>query len=400
MDIGEKKAITVKIYVFYALFGIAKNIIGPILPHLIDDYTVSLATAGLVISLLSFGRLLSVSWATVWLDEKGPKKVLLWGAFCVAAGLIGFTLSIWWYLHLFFMAVIGIGFGLFGSSSNALIAGLYIKKQGKALNRLHMFYGVGALIGPLLAGIFLFMDFSWRSIFILVSILAVSLFLMIIFQKIPEINNNGEYVNDTNKNGTKDNKGKYFTRLKKLFKSPVFFLLALISFIYIGVGNGITGWMNTYLGDTFAFTDIFASGILAIYTLGITLGRIVCSYVSDDLGYKNTIFYCSIGSFLAVCIAVLSNSTVFILTGFGLTGFFLAGLFPTALAYGSRVFDDMLGTISSALISTAVIGGMLIPWWMGIISEYYGLRSGMYLTIIFSIILIFTAGLLYKFDKQ
>ncbi|MFW6006720.1 MAG: MFS transporter [Bacillota bacterium] len=387
---NRKMKITINIYLFFVLFGIAKTIIGPVMPHLINDYSVTLGTAGLLLSLLSFGRLLSVSWATVWLDKVGPDKILILGALCITGGLAGFALSVWWSLHLLFIVLIGIGFGFLGTSSNALIAGIYVKEQGNALNRMHMFFGIGSLLGPIGAGLLLYRNYSWRIIFGLAFIFSLISLLWAFFQNIPEINNKEEAEDNS------DNKFKI--RLKKLVHSPLFFLLAVIMFVYIGVGNGLIGWMNKYLGDTFAFSDFFASGFLAIYTLGITSGRFVYSYISDNLGYKKSILLGAVGSFISITVAVFSSTSLIILLGFGFTGFFLAGLFPTCIAYGSRVFPEMLGTISSALIFSSVLGGIIVPYIMGIISEFYGLRGGMITTVIFSIFLVIASGLLFKFD--
>lgn len=386
----QKKLLIFNIYIFFIIAGIIKTIIGPVLPTMIDNYSVTLAVAGLVISMLSFGRLISVSSAAVWLDSIGYKPVFLTGAALISVGMFGFGIVHWWWGHLMFMLVTGLGFGMIGSSSNALIAELNPQKRGKALNRLHMFFGIGSLVGPVIAGLFLNFNWNWRFLFTIVAALSLLTFVFSLTREFPETGADED-------DGIQEHSA---VRLKRLINRPIFYLLAVIMFIYVGVGNGIVGWVNKYLGDTLAFSGFAASGVLAIYSLGLTLGRVTWSFFSDSLGYKKTILLCSAGSLMTISVAVLSSMTTAILIGFGLTGFFLAGLFPTVLAYGSQLFPRMLGTISSSLVSTAVMGGVIIPWVMGIISEYFGLKGGMMTTIIFAVILVGSSILLFFIDEK
>ena len=370
-------------YLFFILSGITKTIIGPVLPSMIENYGVTLTVAGLILSVLSFGRLISVITATFLLDNVGYKPILTTGAALMSIGLIGFTMSIWWWGHVLFILFVGLGIGLIGSSSNALIAEVNTDNKGKALNHLHMFFGVGSLIGPLIAGFLLSYNLNWRVVFWPAVIFSLMLLILIVTREFPE------------KVVTKDKRENSLVRLGKLIHSPIFYFLAIVMFVYVGVGNGIMGWMNKYLGDVMSFSGMAASGVLALYTLGITVGRLTCGLFVDSLGYKKTILLCSIGSLLSITLAVMSNMIVFILIGFALTGFFMAGLFPTAIAYGTSLFPEMLGTISSALITTAVIGGTTIPWVMGAISDNYGLKGGMMITIVLAIILSISSILLF-----
>ncbi|MFW6007026.1 MAG: MFS transporter [Halanaerobiales bacterium] len=397
MVLKKKKKIilTLIIYLSYVMMGISKNIIGPVLPTIIENYKITLTLAGTLFTLLSLGRLFSVSTSSGLLDSIGRKRILLSGLIFLFVGHFGYALSFSWWLHLVSIMILGIGIGLMGPSCNALIADIYQEKRGQALNLLHMCFSIGALIGPIIAGSYLTLNINWRWIYITAGGITFLLFLLISSYEFPTANKYERFKVNKLKKIIISSKNRW----KKILQSPILILLGLIMFIYIGVGNGFVGWINKYLEDTKAFSVLSASGVLAIYNLGIIGGRLVCSFISDNLGYKKTILFCALGSLLFINVAVLSNSFLIILAGFGLTGFFLAGLNPTAIAYGTKLFPDMTGTVSGGLTTLAVLGGTVIPLLMGVISDYFGLQGGMMTTIVFAVILLIMAGFL-KDDKQ
>ncbi|MFW5986068.1 MAG: MFS transporter [Halanaerobiales bacterium] len=378
----NKKKLTINVFMIFTIMGLSKVIIGPSLPDMISGYGVSLTVAGSILGFLSFGRFISVLSATAILDNNQYKPVLVTGTVLITAGLTGNAISGFWWGHLLSVLIIGFGIGLVGSCNNVLITDLYSENRGNFLNLSHMFFGVGAVVGPLLAGVYLNQNISWRWIYLTVAFLSLGVLIYTILGKFPEKNIKIDYENRT------------AVRWKKLINSREFFLLAMVMFIYVGVGNSIFGWVNKYLGDTFSFSAFAASGVLLIYNLGLTGGRLGYSFITEYFGYKKTIMICSIGGLVSVSTAVLTGIPVLIIICFGLTGLFLSGLFPVSIAFGSRLFPEMVGTISAALIAAAALGGTVVPWFLGFVSDYLGLQGGMMVNIAVSLLLVVVASLL------
>ena len=391
----NKLILTLIVYIAYIMMGLSKNIIGPVLPTIIENYEITLTLAGTLFTLLSIGRIFSVSSASGLLDSIGRKRVLISGLILLFIGQTLYGISFSWWVHLISIMIVGMGIGLIGTSSNAVIADLYQEKRGKALNLLHMCFGIGAFIGPILAGSYLSLNINWRWIYFTSGFISLILFILTSLYEFPDNNKYEKFKFNKLKNTFSTTKERW----KKILQSPILILLGLIMFIYIGVGNGIIGWVNKYLGEIKSFSVLSASGVLAVYNFGIIGGRFVCSFVSDNLGYKKTILVCAVGSLLFINLAVLSNNFYIILTGFGLTGFFLSGLNPTAIAYGTKLFPDMIGTVSAGLKTISVLGGTVVPLLMGAISDHFGLQGGMMTTIVFAIILLIMAIFL-KNDKE
>lgn len=377
-------AVTWNAYICLMVVGMAVTITGPVLPNIIEEFGTSLTMAGTLFTFLGLGRVLAVSLGGVLSDRIGRKPFMLLGNILVASGFLGFALMELWTLSLVSMFLAGIGVGFTDGASNAVVADVHPEKRGAALNRLHVFYGIGCLLQPFIAGIMLHYGISWRLVFTVTGlfVLLVSLFTAIV--KYPNVS--GRDVSDVT--------GRRF--LGRVFVCRNFWLLGLILFIYTGVGMGIIGWINTYLEGMFRFSAAGASAVLALYNVGITMGRLICSVITERLGYRNTLLACAVGATASMALATFAASGTGISIGYLLTGLFLAGLFPTVIAFGSDLFPKVIGSVSGALITLSSLGSMLVPLFIGAIGDSYGLRFGMMGAGVLLVFIIVAAGLLPK----
>jgi len=389
----SRPKILVVAYGLYFLMGVAKIVIGPALPSMIENYSITLAAAGAVFTFLSLGRFIAVSLSALSLDRFGEGRILHLGVWLLGVGLLGFTFSPNWPLHLLTMFFIGLGMGFIGPSLNTLVAAASEGEKGKGLNRLHMFFSVGSLFGPALAGAILTWGSNWRLVFLPAAIAVV--LPLLATRKMKGIRSNLDL--ESGKRDQGEEAGSISGtegRWRKLFTSKYFYLLGAVGFLYIGIGNGIVGWANKYLGDVFSLSVFAASSVLMIYNLGMSSGRMGSSFLSERFGYKKTILGCALGSLVFVSLAVLSGGSLLSTLGFGLSGLFLAGLFPTAIAYGTDLFPEIAGTASSSLIATAFLGGTVVPFAIGAISDRFGLKGGMFTLVSLTVVLLVVASLL------
>ena len=74
----------------------------------------------------------------------------------------------------------------------------------------------------------------------------------------------------------------------------------------------------------------------------------------------------------------------------------MAGLFPLAVACGTSLFPQLIGTVSGYLITGASLGGMLLPFLVGAVSDVVGLRFGMLAAPFFGIIQVALAVSLHR----
>ena len=135
---------------FFALGLLAA--IGPSLPEFARNNGISLAAAGSIFTALFVGAIPS-EVITGWLTERfGTKQVLLTGVLMLAVGLLGATLSRSLVLTLACMVFAGLGDGVLIVGANVMIAQSFTRRTASALNLLNVFFGVGAITGPAIAG--------------------------------------------------------------------------------------------------------------------------------------------------------------------------------------------------------------------------------------------------------
>ena len=361
----ERNILTRNAHLALMLLGVLMNVLGPTLPFMIAEYEISQATAGTLFTLLSLGRLCTVFFGGNLSDSYGRKPLIVAGSLLLATSMLGFALSHSWLVHLLFIFVAGLSYGLLDIAVNALIADIYPEERGAALNLLHAFFGVGSCLGALVAGFYLSTTNNWRVLYILIATCALIYGFTSFYLVYPKAVSN------------KESKRLELKVAKPILVQYVFWILALTIFAYTGVSQGIMGWLKKYLNDTFSLAPIVASIVHALYNLGLSGGRLVCSRICVCLGYKGTIILCTGGAALSLTVAIFSTSLLLVTTGFMLTGFFLAGLFPTVIAMGSDLFPNATGTVSGLLITSASLGGMFIPAAIGAISDYAGMLVGM-----------------------
>lgn len=376
----DRRWLTWNAHFSLVVIGIAITALGPAMPFLIEEYNISLAQAGLVMTFLSLGRLMTVSLAGGWSDRVGRKPVMVLGAAGIGIGAMGFAISPVWIGQLLSVFVVGGGLGMLDGGANSLITDLYTQKRGFALNRLHVFFGVGALAGPLLAALMINLFGSWRAAFYLVAAAAAVSTLTSALPAYPDAQIGKGISRETIRNAK-----------KRFLAAREFWLLSGVMFMYTGIGNTVVGWVNKYLGDELTASVLAASTVLAMYHVGITVGRMACSYVSERIGYARTLLVCAVGGFGFITLAVLTQQLWWITLSFWMTGIFLAGLFPTAVAYGTGLFPDLRGTLSGYLITSAALGGMVMPLIIGAFSDLVGLRLGMLGVSFFGLLLVFIA---------
>jgi fucose permease len=94
-----------------------------------------------------------------------------------------------------------------------------------------------------------------------------------------------------------------------------------------------------------------------------------------------------IGSALGCAVLLLSNSIAMMAAGAIIVGLSFAAIYPTVLAMAADRYQRLAGTIFGLLIAFGLIGGMSFPWALGHISEAYGVRSGMVIPLVGSIMI-------------
>src|SRR5262249_8299111 len=150
-----------------------------------------------------------------------------------------------------------VGGGVNSIGSTVLATRLFGSQGGRALSIVNMSFGLGAFIGPLIAGAVLDATHQYQPIFVGIATLVV--IPLLIFARVPLPHPKAS------------EQGR--ERLPRPDRQAVL-LLALVGFLYLGAEIGFGGWIVTYLRQTGDVGVAAASRIAAAYWLALSVSSL------------------------------------------------------------------------------------------------------------------------------
>jgi fucose permease len=256
----------------------------------------------------------------------------------------------------------GYGAGLLESALNVGLAGL--PRATTLLNRLHAFFGVGALIGPVLAARIL-LGWSWPVIWLVLAVLAVPLLAWLAAA-------HPAHERPVEEPGTAPRKGL----LAGTVRQPAVLLAAVLLSTYVGLEVSIGTWAFSYLVADREQSDLLAGNLVSGYWLGLTLGRFLIAPAAARLRWSQalTMSVCLAGVLVASLLVWAGPGTAAAAAGLGLAGFFLGPVFPTVMAAVPLLTEPQrVPTAIGVLNGVSVVGGSALPWLAGVLTDRSGL---------------------------
>lgn len=372
-------------YLGFISLGLANAMIGPAIPHLIKEYNMSFSLVGALLFVQGVFYFMAVVSAGVASDFFGKKPFLLAGASSMTAGLIGFILGRNEVALFVAVALIGMGVGTLDGGVNGLFMDISGDKKGIGLGLLHMFFGVGALSGPLLFNLVSATFSSWRPAFLFTACIPILFFVLLFPTRLPKAN------------------GEEVIRLSDvavLLKRRIILQFILLLFVYVGAEQVVASWLPTYLIGTRGVPHATGSFALSLFFVGLTVGRLLNGFVSEKVGYVQTLFFLSLGSTVLFLLVFAVQAIGLSILLFVLLGLFFSGIYPTAMAQAGSVFPQYSGTLSGVLTAAGGLGGMLLPLSMGLVSDYAGLQVGLWVPLVATIAMLFLASVSWGYVKR
>jgi MFS family permease len=152
-------------YLGFITIGLVSSIIGPMIATIKLDIPMSYSQVGFILSGQFAGMLPTVLIGGYLSDKYGKKPILIAGGGILSLGLLGSMLSRNYTSLLIWTLIIGIGFGIYEVGINALCSDSSDSNKGGAMNYLHFFFGIGAIVGPLIVTLSLKLFSSWHLVY-------------------------------------------------------------------------------------------------------------------------------------------------------------------------------------------------------------------------------------------
>jgi fucose permease len=294
----------------------------------------------------------------------GARRILPAAALLMAAGLVLQGSTGLWLIFALAGIVVGLGAASADVGIQALFLDLFPHVRGRALNLLHVAYGAGALLAPLLLAALVSLGIDWQWLMtgsgLVVAAAAVGLALTV-----PA--NPGAGLAEGER-GARDSVG----RTRRL---PIWFLVMAVSITcYVASEAGVSNWLVRYL-EALPITQ--ASLALTLFWAGIAGGRLAFARIGNRLDPQASASVLAIsgGGLLALALLVpVGDLTPFL---FGAVGIAFGPVFPLVVAAAGARLPGESATVTGTLVFSAVIGGVLYPPAIGFLSGVIGLPSAM-----------------------
>lgn len=342
------------------VFGIVMALLGAILPALAGRLQFQVADIGTLFLVMNFGMLSCSLLLGLAMDRFGIKPPLTLGPLLVAVVLILIARAT--ALIDLFPAVLllGIGGGALNGATNTLIADLHPDQARKnaALNRLGVFFGMGALFLPFSIAALL-ARFSVASLLLLCSALCavVGLFAAALHFPAP-----------------KQGHRLPLADMPQFLRSPLVLALACLLFFESGIEFTAGGFISTYLTRGLMHSSVAAaSWTLAAYWASIMLARAVWSSGRFTLPPGSILLVSALSACCGAVLTAIASGPGMAALGVVLMGASLAAIYPTALSIAGSFFQSHSGTVFGILFTVALGGGMIVPWISGRLAESAGL---------------------------
>ncbi|MCL4393555.1 MAG: MFS transporter [Chloroflexi bacterium] len=344
--------------VFLAL-GVLTAAIGPVLPEFAANTQTRLADAGLLFTAIFLGALPSQLIAGPLGDRVGRRPVLFGAMLLLAVGTCGMLTLRSFPLLLAATVIAGLGHGGTDVSTNVLVAETFSEGNVPALNMLNVFYGVGAVAGPVLAGA---AWATWRTGMPALAAGAVAIALLS-----PFVLRSGTRA----KSPVQVRPDRNHSRA--IYRSSLLWTFGLLILIYVGVENGVGGWTTTYMQRTTGQSLETAALVTSGFWLALTAGRLLAAVVGTRLS-SGAILYLSLGGSLAgaLLLAASMGNALVSIASLLVLGLFFGSVYPTVIAVTTQIFHTSPGKAASVVAAMGSLGGMILPWMQGVLLENLG----------------------------
>ncbi|KAG0127442.1 major facilitator superfamily domain-containing protein [Tuber indicum] len=348
----------------FAVFisGMNDGSTGALIPYLRPAYDIGLLFVA-VVYLINFSGWLFAAFTNVHLTARlGMGGVLTLGA---ALQLSAYCLMFWkppypLFVCSFFFSGLGIAYQ--NAQANVLVANL--NNSHRWLSILHATFGVGALLGPLIATTIAARTAYWHYFYLVTLGLAVINLGLLAWM-----------FRDGLFKGTPAAKESASRDFKKALSERTVIVLSLFFLLYVGMEISAGGWVVEFLIRARNGKPSKVGYVASGFWGGLTLGRIVLADITHRLGERRMVFVYIILALIAQLIFWFVPNIIANACMISLLGFFIGPFFPTGISVATKVLPRELHVASIGFAATmGQAGSAAFPFLTGAIAAKSGVR--------------------------
>ena len=376
----------ITVAVLFFIFGFITNLNMALVPHLRSIFDLEYAWAMLAESAFFLAYFVFSSPTSKLIESIGYKRTMVVSLFIQVVGCLLFVPAaklVSFPLFLTAVFVVGAGVTALQTAANPYVAILGPEHSAPVrLTLAQALNSLGGAIAPLVAGAFILTDpaamaskaaiaNTVRGPYIAIAAGLLILGIAVTFMHLPHIAHTQEF--RPGKEGD-----AVLSRSIWSYRHTV--LGAVGIFLYVGVEVGLASIAVNYFKTQGVDSAKTASFLVSLYWAGALVGRLLGSWVLTKIKSGKLLGGFGFAAALLLAVSMGSSGQVAIWT-LVLCGFFNSIMFPNIFALGIAGLGPMTSK-GSGLIMTAVVGGAVIPFLIGVAADKMGIQRAFVIPIL------------------
>lgn len=368
--------IVLLVFLIFFVISFLTNILGPLIPDIINGFRISLGLAGFL-PFAFFAAYGVMSIPAGLLLERFHEKPVMIAAFAAAfAGSLLFATAPRYEIALVSLFLIGSGMTMLQVTINPLLRVAGGEEHFAASSvAAQLVFGAASFVSPFVysylvthkGGVLASLvppDLPWASLYWVFAAVTLLMVILIGFIRLPRYElAEGERIGP-------------WTAHRDLLRRPVVHLYFLAIFCYVGSEQGIANWISKFLSTYHGFDpQIEGARAVAMFwglmTVGCLLGLVLLKLFDS----RKVLIGFSTAAILTLT-AALGGGAVLSYYSFMALGFFLSVMWSVIFALALNSVEHHHGSFSG-ILCTAIVGGAFVSLAVGWVGERFGLRAGM-----------------------
>jgi len=385
------------VFLVFFVMSLLTNILGPIVPDIINSFKVSLTAA----ALLPFSFFIAYGVVSIpagfWVERYTEKPVMMAAFVAGTLGSLSFALYPAYFVAIFSLFVMGAGMATLQVAVNPLLrvaggeeefafnsafAQLIFGSASFASPRIYS-YLVENLGDPSKAGNPLLRllcsitppSLPWASMYWIFAVCTLLMIVVLFFTHFPKVERK------------EDERAGSSQMYRELLRKPIVWFFFLAVFAYVGSEQGTANWMSEFLSKYHGY-DPHTTGATAVswfwglLTAGCFIGMLLLKIFDSRYVLIGT----CLGALLCLTAALFGPANVSVIA-FPLIGLFASVMWPILVSLGLNSVSEHHGSFAG-ILSTGIMGGAVVPVIIGRIGDHFGLRAGVaFLYVTFACVL-------------
>ncbi len=360
-------------YILLVWFAISfvTNLIGPLMPTMIDDFHLSLALAGFLpfSFFLAYG-LISIPAGSL-VESRGPRLTLLAAFALNLAGSLAIALAPRYLMVVGGLFVIGLGMAMLQVVINPLMRTVGGEARFAFFSVMgQLVFGLASFLSPIVFSALMSRPGAadqrlvWVIFYWAFSVMFVALIAGTFWLNIPRV----ELAESERSGGVATYRQLTADRHVRLF------FVGIVA--YVGTEQSLANWMSQFLSTYHHFSPTheganavgFFWGLMSVGCLvGLAMLRL----------WDSKIVLCGFTVLALGCVGLaLFGSAGVSLWAFPSAGFFLSVMFSIIFSLALNSVPRHHGALSG-ILCTGILGGAIVPLLVGLLGDRWGLRTAM-----------------------